>query len=482
VAISLVEQLEIPDIENKMAPNNDPSAETLLTKKSLQLSLSAPRCPPHGTAHRSFLVGKDPSGNPFVDHDHDHDDNQAHSGYNRHSGLRERLSHLLQRSHFDIPLHHRIPHPHLAPGPEVSDQMSRFLGTILPLSWQNSFRDSGGFRSTADTLVTWSIPVGAVTNPSAAAEFLRLTRKVETIPYGDHEMQFIDMFLPECPEAQINGLIFFAHGGAWGSGKPWFYRLTATPFLKMNLAVAIVGYRTYPSGDLNVQVDDLELAALELSKRYPKLCGAQRIRRSIGTCVMGHSSGAHLALVMLVERAKRLLHLQEAKLQNPGGENTTSVNDGPSMPVDSFVGISGPYNISHHFDYEAARGVEEISPLKPACGYSREQFRRNSPALKLVDFLASFQECDNLALDNFLPKMLLIHGIEDDTVPFTSTGEAAHILRACGITKCDEIYLPETGHQDAVMHVMLGGRTRNAILDWLEHPKKERHPPLASKL
>jgi acetyl esterase/lipase len=293
-------------------------------------------------------------------------------------------------------------------------------------------------------------------------------------------MQFIDMVLPECPEAQISGLIFFAHGGAWGSGKPWFYRLVATPFLKMNLAVAIVGYRTYPSGDLNVQVGDLELAALELSKRYPKLCGAQRTRRSIGTCVMGHSSGAHILLVMLAERALRFLHLQEAKLQNPG--DNASVNGGPSMPVDSFVGISGPYDISHHFDYEAARGVEELSPMKPACGHSREQFRHNSPACRLVDSLASFQECDNLALDNFLPRMLLIHGIEDDTVPFTSTGEAARLLRACGTTKCDEIYLPETGHSDTILHVMFGGRARNDILDWLEHPKRERHPPLTSKL
>jgi acetyl esterase/lipase len=451
-------------------------AETLLTKNSLKLSLSAPRCAPHGTAHRSFLLGEDPSSNPFVDHDHD----QVHRGYNRHSGLRERLLHLLQRNHFDIPFHRRLPHPHLAVGPEVSDQMTRFLGTILPLPWQNSFRDSGGLRNTLDTLVTCSMPVGAVINPSAAAEFLRLTRKMETIPYGDHEMQFIDMFLPECPEAQISGLIFFAHGGAWGSGKPWFYRLVANSFLKINLAVAIVGYRTYPTGDLNVQVGDLELAALELSKRYPELCGAQRTRRSIGTCVMGHSSGAHISLVMLAERAQRLLHLQEAKLKNSG--DNASVNRGPSMPVDSYVGISGPYDISHHFDYEAARGLEEISPMKPACGYSRERFRHNSPACRLVDFMASFQECDNLALDNFLPRMLLIHGIEDATVPFTSTGEAARVLRACGITKCDEIYLPETGHEDTVMHVMLGGRARNAILDWLKHPKQGRHPPFASKL
>ncbi len=31
------------------------------------------------------------------------------------------------------------------------------------------------------------------------------------------------------------------HGGAWGSGSPWIYRLVASPFLEKNMVVAVVG-------------------------------------------------------------------------------------------------------------------------------------------------------------------------------------------------------------------------------------------------
>jgi hypothetical protein len=462
--------------------------ETLLTKKSLQLSLSPPRSPPFGTALHSLLVGTIPSANndPYADHQ----DDQAHSDYNNQhssssssgSGIRKRLMHLVYNARHDGMT---IPHPHVPVGPEVSDQVTRFLGSVLPLSWHNHVRDNGGFRSISDTVVTCSIPAGAVANPAAAVSFLRLTRQVQTIPYGDHhESQFMDMFFPECPRQELRGLVFFVHGGAWGSGKPWFYRLIALPFLKRNLAVAIVGYRTYPTGDVNTQVQDLNAAYQELSKRYPDLCGPFRSERPIGVCVMGHSSGAHIALLMVVEQAKQLLQVEQSRLESSrrrrvedddDDDDDDAANDSnpTRLLVDSVVGMSGPYDISHHFDYEAARGVEELSPMKPCNGYTREQFRLNTPSLRLQDFLINWQEQSDshLTVGRFFPPTLLLHGIEDDIVPFTATSEAARIFRSCGVTRCDEYYAPLTGHQDIVMHLMLGGRAQTAIVKWLDQPK-----------
>jgi hypothetical protein len=93
--------------------------------------------------------------------------------------------------------------------------------------------------------------------------------------------------------------------------------------------------------------------------------------------------------------------------------------------VDLVVGISGPYDISHHFDYEAARGVKELSPMKACNGYTREQFCLNTPSLRLKDFLITWEESDShLVVDQFFPQTLLLHGIEDNTVPFTAKSEA----------------------------------------------------------
>lgn len=325
-------------------------SESLMTRKALQLSLSPPRCPPFGTAHRSVLQGYRPLDDPYAEH---HDD-VAHSNYNLHSGLREALMHLVYNAQS------RGRHPHLMLGPDGADHVTRFLGSLLPLTWQNHVRDSGGFRSIFDNVVECSIPVGAITNPRAALSFLRLTRNRRVIRYGPHhESQFIDMYLPEaCSQEKWTGMVFFVHGGAWGSGKPFHYRLVAQSFLDLNMAVAIVGYRVYPDGDTATQVSDLEAAQLELTRQYPDLCGPNRTERPIGFTVMGHSSGAHIAMLLIVGQAKRFLQEEQTRLESRREAETQDFDRAGRPLCDKFVGISGPYDISHHFDYEAARGVE----------------------------------------------------------------------------------------------------------------------------
>ena len=76
--------------------------------------------------------------------------------------------------------------------------------------------------------------------------------------------------------------------------------------------------------------------------------------------------------------------------------------------------------------------------------------------------------------------MLLIHGIEDDTVPFTATAEAARILRSCGVRHCDEVYLGRTSHQDTVMHLMLGGKTLEHVVAWISELDDKASHPVAS--
>jgi hypothetical protein len=380
-----------------------------------------------------------------------------------------------------------LTHPHLSVGPDVSDKVTRFLGTVMPLNWHNHCRDTGGFRAISDTLVKYSIPMAAVANPGAARSFLALTRQCTSLNYGSDESQCIEVFFPpnnnnnnnnntNQNNKTVTGMLFFVHGGAWGSGKPWFYRLCALPFLKLNMAVAIVGYRTYPTGVVADQVCDLQSAYQRLSKEYPDLIGPRRTSRPIGVCVMGHSSGAHIACLMMVEQVKRLMQAESSAVGTDNDDSAAADSVVVLPLVDSFVGISGPYDISNHFDYEAARGVEEFSPLKAANGHTREQFRVNTPQLRLKDFLAATMspEClEESSVDVFFPRSLLVHGIEDDIVPFTATSEAAHILRSCGITRCDEFYVPLTGHQDAVMHLMLGGRVERGIVDWLQRNRTD---------
>lgn len=384
---------------------------------------------------------------------------------------------------------------------------TRRMSKIIPLSVQHKMRDNGSFRFIADSLVTsLAIPLGAISCPSAARDFVRLSKNLTQLRYGDHESQFIDLFFPDHKTAsppKVRGMVFFVHGGAWGSGKPYFYRLAAKPFLEIGLAVAIVGYRVYPlcgspgknRGGVSAQVDDLDAALAKLAEEYPEWCDKDFEDRFVsdgkaatnnvatsnrqqshhiphlGTIVVGHSSGAHISLLWMVEEAQKQIFGVGSKQKN--------------VPtIDAFVGVSGVYDINYHFDYEAARGVEEISPMKPACGYDRKSFATNSPPWKVQhELLRKLDENKRdglLSKTRFPSRILMIHGSEDDVVPLPGTGEAVKSLRGClggdsskngcGDVIIDEFYTP-TGHQDTVMDLMmLGGHkgpVTRTVMEWI---------------
>mmetsp|Transcript_13223 Transcript_13223/g.18963 ORF Transcript_13223/g.18963 Transcript_13223/m.18963 type:complete len:176 (+) Transcript_13223:825-1352(+) len=153
-------------------------------------------------------------------------------------------------------------------------------------------------------------------------------------------------------------------------------------------------------------------------------------------------------------------HIQKRMLES----DTLTPKSNQRPMFDTAVGLSGPYAISNHFDFEAHRGVEELSPMKPACGFSRESFQMNSPGTRLALLLRQFPESGQ----PLFPQLLLVHGMEDSTVPFTATSDAAAAFRSCGVERCDELYIGQTGHQETIMHFMFGGKTKDAVLKWLQ--------------
>lgn len=306
-------------------------------------------------------------------------------------------------------------------------------------------------------------PTLVLSHPSSASNFLKLSSRVELIPYGTHSMQRIHFWKPEDKKIP-RGLLFFVHGGAWGSGHAWMYRLLALPFLDLGMAVAIVGYRNYPDANAAEQVADLNRAANELLRCKSDLI--ERIRHkssSLGVCLAGHSSGAHIALWMLVDR------VNHAGMEMSKGSKTTIKAE--KLVFDSFIGLSGVYNIDDHFDYEASRGVEELSPMKPACGMTRDNFKSSSPGIRLARTLSVMEHNRNKNLpcvDQYMPRMLLLHGMKDTTVPFSSTAECARMLRSCGVTRYSEQYLGNADHGQTVLDLMRGGQTLDCVKSFLQ--------------
>jgi len=276
----------------------------------------------------------------------------------------------------------------------------------------------------------------------------------ESIQYGDHPMQVAHLMRPlhiskEKEEPNNNddkknksSLVVFVHGGAWGSGKPWMYRLVARPLLELGYSVAILGYRTYPTADVKGQVNDVKLGTNVLLEKFPEF--------NKNITLIGHSSGPHIGLLSL---------LDESFLQK--------------VPIHKFVSLSGVFDIQKHYEFETGRGLNEISPMKEACGNSQTGFAKCSPTYLIRDFIDKHGS-------GVLPDSIFIHGALDDTVPYTSTQECTNELYQ-GINgdnddqqhsleerqRFQTLIMPEVGHADTIIHFMMGGETRDIVLRWL---------------
>ena len=434
-------------------PHADEHPEELLTPLAYALSLAPPRAPPFDTPHRALMAGQDPSTSVLSrrqhwQHKHNHDNNVN----NKNNRWVYKILDRAHRRRFQSSATNQ--HPHLQ---DNRDTFALWLDKQFTVRTWNKLRDEGWFRWIADTLVLMGIPTLVVTSPRATLQFLNLSRQVQIIRYGTHPMHIIHLYSKK--SAKSDDLTIFVHGGAWGSGLPWMYRLVAQGFPEQN--VAVVGYRTYPDAQVPGQIEDLSLALHKLQSLY---IGKQ-------FTIMGHSSGAHIALVHIVQEAKKLLTSNPMATHN---QEQTQTQPSPSAPYHTFVGISGPYDIVHHYDFEAARGVEELSPMKAASGLSLDALRMNSPANQLQDLLLIQEPLCSPHHTCILPsRILLVHGMEDTTVPFTATAELARRLVACGLSP-QQLYLAKTGHQDTVLQVMMGGMTYKKIVSWLD---KNNHRP-----
>lgn len=203
--------------------------------------------------------------------------------------------------------------------------------------------------------------------------------------------------------------------------------------------MAIVGHRLYPDTIVQEQVQDLSLALNILLSKKPFLFQLPD-DKNMGSILMGHSSGANNALLLVLDLLKHQYN----------------------MPFHSFIGLSGPYCIQTQYNNEVYRGVQHLSPMKPVCEHTSDNFISYSPHLQLHKYLKQHPN-----QKSNIPKLLFVHGMQDSTVSFTVSANAARLLRSVGI-RAQELYV-DVNHLDTVLHFMFGGNTCERVLDWLEY-------------
>ena len=359
------------------------------------------------------------------------------------------------------------------PTADPSDDLFRSIRRDWPVPFIHFLRDTGVVRFLQDALfVLVLIPYILSEYPTALSRYLQLP--VEKIRYGNHPSQVIDLLHPPAQQNNNNkmknnkktkGLLVFCHGGAWGSGRPWMYRLVGECFLRANYSVAVWGYRTYPDGRLPEQTQDLHDALSLLRNRHNN----NNDDDDCPITVMGHSSGAHVAVLAALQSSSSSFSSTSTTTTNNNKDNT----DGRPL-CDNLILLNGIYDLSRHYEWETARGVEEISGLKPVSGNNdRQEWVRNSPT-RIV------QNCTEPLSSSSFPSILIVHGGNDTTVPYTTAvnltkalykNNPEHFSKA---GSCRLELLPTTGHADTVIDLMMGGPTQDVVLDWMEGQQQQR--------
>lgn len=218
------------------------------------------------------------------------------------------------------------------------------------------------------------------------------TRETD-IPYGSLPRHKLDLYTPETPRADGKAVIFF-YGGSWDSGSKGDYLFVAQALASRGITTIIPDYRLYPEVRFPTFLEDAAQATRWAGDRVglPKLF------------VMGHSAGAHIALM----QAANTPYLAQAGVDR--------------MKMAAVIGISGP---------------ADFLPLKSA---------------KLIDIFGGANRPEIQAITfakTPLPPALLIHGTADTTVfPRNSENLAAAWRRAGGRVEL-KLY-PEVGHIDTV--------------------------------
>src|SRR5580704_2920242 len=235
------------------------------------------------------------------------------------------------------------------------------------------------------------------------------------IAYGAGPRQKLDLYRPDTPRADGKAVIFF-YGGSWDSGSKGDYLFVAQALTANGYTVIIPDYRIYPEVRFPAFVQDGAQAVRWTSDRV----GSGKL------FVMGHSAGAHIALMLMTDTP----YLQAAGVDR--------------MTLPGVVGLSGPY---------------DFLPLTSA---------------KLINIFGSANNADMEAITFAkapLPPALLIHGTADDTVYPRNSEHLAAAWRKAGAPVELKLY-PGVGHIDVVAAFadLLQSRapTRADVLVWLD--------------
>lgn len=228
------------------------------------------------------------------------------------------------------------------------------------------------------------------------------------IAYGTEPRQRLDVYVPDGPSAEPHPVMVFFHGGSWQTGSKDQYRFVGSSLAETGYVTVVANYRLHPEVDFPLFVTDAA-DAVAWTLRNISQYGGDPGR----VFVMGHSSGAHMALLLALD--PRYLEAAGASTDDLRGA----------------IGLSGPYNF--RIDSGLLQSVFSSAP-DPADTQPIHFARRGGPPL------------------------LLIHGTNDEVCWASNSIQLTARVREAGGEAELHLY-PGVGHGATIAGLSRPGRT-----------------------
>jgi acetyl esterase/lipase len=230
------------------------------------------------------------------------------------------------------------------------------------------------------------------------------------IAYGPDPQQRLDVYVPQRAAVEPRPVVVFWHGGRWREGDKADYRFVGAALAGSGYVTLVANYRHYPQVKMPGFMHDAAQAALWAAAHANEFGGARE-----RLYLMGHSAGAHLAALVTLDTR----YFAAA---------------GQAAPhIAGVIGLSGPYDFLPLLepDVQDMFGPPELYPESQPINFVRAD----------------------------APPMLLVQGLNDETVLPKNARNLAMALGALGVPVTLKLY-SKLSHSDtlAALTALLRGR------------------------
>ncbi|KAM9968671.1 hypothetical protein ACTFIW_000542 [Dictyostelium discoideum] len=234
---------------------------------------------------------------------------------------------------------------------------------------------------------------------------------VKDIKYGPDDRNHCDIYIPSSSNYLLNNkkdlpVVIFMHGGSWGFGHKLQYILLGKKLSERGIVTMVINYRLIPKGNIDDMLEDIDTATSFCYENIENYGGDKN-----KIFLMGHSAGGHIiSQYVVVNYSKPIDNEQKIKKR---------------VPLSGIFPLSAPLHINDHFLFETKRGVEHISPMRPAMK-GPKYFDEYSPSAVLEKIKDKSIRDEKLSTP--FPSFYILHGVDDATVPLSSSTKFFSIL------------------------------------------------------